>query len=159
MSVLKSLAIVVLLGLTQISFAVLPVAAPVKPAELKYSLDFILQQVLIKKNIPFRADLEIPKLFVESKTPLKQFQDAVEQQWGFRPDIITNAYVVQSNEIYLLDEAAYYDQTKRCIDDSLAHELTHYVQVKYKKYDLNDESLEWDAVEIQTWFRETFCKL
>ncbi len=43
------------------------------------------------------------------------------------------------------------------MDDSLAHELVHYVQVKYQKFDLNDESLEWDAVDIQTAFREKFC--
>ena len=128
------------------------------PAQLQFTGDFILKQILIKKNLAFRPELELPKLFLESTTPLLQFQDAIFPQWGFRPEVFTNAYSVGTNEIYLLDEAKYYTEKRRCMDDSYAHELTHYVQSQYQKYDLNDESLEWDAVEVQTWFREAFCQ-
>ena len=125
---------------------------------LKYDLKFILTKVLEYKHLDFKNDIALPPLFLKSKTPLNQFQDAIESQWGQRPKEFTNAYAIKSNEIYLLDDADYYKKTGRCIDDSLAHELTHYVQVKYQNFDINDESLEWDAIDIQTWFRENFCK-
>lgn len=144
------------------SFLITPLiqAGPsIPPAQLQFSYDFILKQVLLKKNKPFRPELARPPVFVASQTSLQQFQDAIEPQWGFRPDIFTNAFADQKNQIYLLDDAEYYQKNQRCIDDSLAHELTHYVQSKYQGFDLNDESLEWDAVEVQTWFRQTFCKL
>lgn len=128
------------------------------PAKLKYSFEFIQQHVLVSKNKTLRSDIERPKIFYASRTPLRQFQDAIEPQWGFRPEVITNAYVVANNEIYLLDEASYYKKNKRCIDDSLVHELTHYVQAKYQNFDMNDESLEWEAIDIQNQFREKFCK-
>jgi hypothetical protein len=130
----------------------------VAPAQLQNSFEFIFKQVMIKKNQVFNPRLDLPQLFVESLTPLKQFQDAIEPQWGFRPDVFTNAFADLRNEIYIIDEADYYRRNQRCMDDSVAHELTHYVQSKYQKFDLNDESLEWDAIEVQTWFRENFCK-
>lgn len=101
----------------------------------------------------------MPAIYYKSQTPLKQFQDAIQKQWGMRPDVFTNAFAVANNEIYILDDAGYYEEHKRCMDDSLVHELVHYVQVKYLNWDINDESLEWDAIEIQTEFREEFCKL
>ncbi len=129
-----------------------------KTVKLKYDLRFTLEKVLEYKKLKFNPDIHLPPLFLKSKTPLKQFQDAIESQWGTRPNQFTNAYSVLNNEIYLLDDADYYRKTGRCIDDSLAHELTHYVQVKYQNFDINDESLEWDAIDIQTWFREHFCR-
>lgn len=127
--------------------------------KLQFTEDFILEQVLLKKNLSYRPDVLKPKLFVESKTKLSYFQEAMLPQWGFKPNIFTNAFAVLKNEVFLSDGAAYYKKHKRCVDDSMAHELTHYVQTKYQNYDLADESLENEAVEIQTWFRETFCKL
>lgn len=129
------------------------------PAQLKYSTDFILHQVLFKKNIVFRSDIPKPEFFYESSTSLMQFQDAIEKQWGFRPAVFTNAYAFEKNQVYMTDGRDYYDHVNRCMDDSVAHELTHYVQAQYQHFDLNDESLEWDAVDVQTWFRENFCKL
>lgn len=127
---------------------------------LKYTPECILQAVLAKKHQEFKPEVPMPAVYVESKTPLKQFQDAIEPQWGMRPDSFLNAYVFARNEIYLLDEARYYQQTGRFIDDSLAHELTHYVQVMYQHFDLSggDDSLEADAIDVQTWFREEFMK-
>lgn len=129
------------------------------PSQLKYEVDFLFSQVLEKKQQIKNTNIKFPKIYYASKIPLKQFQDAVEKQWGMRPDSVTNVYAVDNNEIYILDDAEYYESVKRCMDDSLVHELVHYVQVKYLNWDLNDESLEWDAVEIQTDFRNEFCPI
>ena len=148
-----------LILILSLAFSTLTFAAPVPaPAELKYPVEFLFQKVLEKKRQVKNDNIPFPKIFYASKTPLKQFQDAIESQWGFRPDVFTNAYSVVNNEVYILDEAAYYAKHGRCMDDSLVHELVHYVQVVYLKWDLNDESLEWDAIEIQTEFRNEFCK-
>ncbi len=130
---------------------------PTKPAQLKYSTAKIFDFVLSAKNKTLDTSIQFPKIYFKSKTPLKQFQDAIEKQWGQRPAEITNAFANDNNEIYLMDDQDYYIKAGRCMDDSLAHELTHYVQSKYQKFDLNDESLEWDAVDVQTQFREKFC--
>lgn len=129
------------------------------PAKLQHPVEFIFAKVLEKKRLAQRDDIPFPKFYYQSKTPLKQFQDAIEKQWGFRPDFFTNAFAVANNEVYILDEADYYRKMGRCMDDSVAHELVHYLQVKYQNWDLSDESLEWEAVDIQTAFREEFCKI
>lgn len=127
-------------------------------AKLRYSREFVLEKVLELKRQKFRPEIPVPLVLMESETPLKIFQDAIEAQWGMRPDFITNAFSVSHNMIFLSDDEAYYERTKRCIDDSLAHELTHYVQAKYQGFDLHDDSLEWDAIDVQTAFRETYCR-
>lgn len=152
---MKTLILILTLALT--SQTLLANEAAKKPAKLKYTVEFILEKVLEIKHLEKRADIPFPKFFFESSTPLKQFQDALEKQWGFRPDMFTNAFAVDNNEVYIMDDASYYKKNKRCMDDSVAHELTHYVQVKYLNWDLSDESLEWDAVEVQTEFRKRFC--
>ncbi|MBL7556138.1 MAG: hypothetical protein JNM24_09975 [Bdellovibrionaceae bacterium] len=126
-------------------------------AKLTYSSDTILDYVLAKKKLVRNPALAVPEILLESVTPLEVFQTALHEQWNFLPEFFTNAYSVKSNRIFLMDKKSYYDRLKRCIDDSLAHELVHYVQVVYQKWDLSDESLEWDAVDIQTQFREDFC--
>ncbi len=138
--------------------ALKPIKKP-RVVKLQFTADFILEQVLLKKNLSYRPEIAVPKLFLESKTKLSYFQEAMLPQWGFKPDVFTNAFAVMKNEVFLLDQAAYYKKHKRCMDDSMAHELTHYVQTKYQNYDLADESLETEAVEIQSWFREIHCKL
>lgn len=129
-----------------------------KPAKLRYEPEFIFQKMLEYKNKAYDSSIPMPKIYVESKTTLKDFQDAIEPQWGFRPDYFTNAYAVAQNTIYLLDDNAYYQRLGRCMDDSLAHELVHFIQAKYQKFDLNDEFLELEAMDYQTKFREEFCK-
>lgn len=127
---------------------------------LIYPTECVLKAVLAKKNIAFRPELELPSLRVESQSSLKEFQDAMEPQWKIRPDYFTNSYVVHLNRIFLMDDLAYYQRTGRFVDDSFAHELTHYVQVKYQGATLDgvDDSLEMDAIDVQTWFREEFMK-
>lgn len=131
---------------------------PIKTVKLKYTEEFILKKALEYKKKQFNSAIPLPTLFYESKTPLKQFQDAIEPQWGQRPEIITNAFVIHLNQIYLLDDAGYYQRLKRCLDDSLMHEYIHYIQAKYQNFDLNDESLELEAIDYQTQFREEFCQ-
>lgn len=147
-----------LILILSLALSTLAMAAPA-PAELKYPVEFLFKKVLEKKRQTQNDNIPFPKIFFESKTPLSQFQDAIEKQWGFRPDVFTNAYSLMNNEVYILDDAAYYSSHGRCMDDSLVHELVHYVQVKYLNWDLNDESLEWDAIAVQTEFRDEFCKL
>lgn len=128
------------------------------PAALRYSPQFLLMKTLELKKLQMRSDIEVPLIRFESQTALVDFQDAVEKQWGFRPGVFSNAYSVEKNQIFISDNEDYYSKNGRCMDDSVVHELTHYLQVKYQKWDLNDESLEWDAIEKQTQFRELYCK-
>ncbi|MBX3234258.1 MAG: hypothetical protein KIT84_04175 [Labilithrix sp.] len=138
-------------------------AAVIAPAadvvRLRYEPQFVLEKVLEQKQRPFDAAKPFPAIKFASEITLTEFQDAIETQWGFRPDVITNAYSVVENTIYLMDDAAYYSQHGRCIDDSLAHEITHYVQVVYQGWTLEaaDDSIEVDAVYMQRWFRQEYC--
>ena len=127
-------------------------------AQLKYEPLFILKQILKHKDLAYKPEIPFPDLFFASKTQTEIFQEDIFPQWGFKPDFITNVYVAHSNHIYISDDQSYYDEMKRCMDDSLAHELTHYIQYKYRGWDLNDDSLEWDAIDTQTWFRENHCQ-
>lgn len=133
---------------------------PSKTVSLKYSEEQIFDFILQFKNKSKVSTIPLPRLRLKSQTSLKEFQDAIEGQWGQRPAEITNAYIIALNEIYLMDDADYYQKLGRCLDDSLAHELTHFYQVKYQGYtpDGNDDFFELDAIEIQTAFREKFCQ-
>lgn len=157
---LRIVSFILILG--QFSFGAISKPTTVRAktvAKLQFTTEAILKQVLLKKNLQFKPEIPMPVLNLQSKTPIKKFQDAIEPQWGFRPEAFTNAFIILKNEIYLMDDAAYYKKMKRCIDDSMAHELTHYVQVKYQNYDISDDSLEMEAIDVQTWFRENFCKI
>jgi hypothetical protein len=125
--------------------------------ELRFPLECILKAVASHTNTVLDPEIPLPTLYLESKIPVKQFQDAVEPQWSFRPDVVTNAYITERNEIYMTDLLWVYEKRGRILDDSLAHELTHYIQVKYKNMDLRDnDAAEMDAIAAQTWFRETY---
>lgn len=135
---------------------VAPAAKPQPPARLSFQPDCILEEVARKKGRTLDPKKPLPRIRLESETPLKDFQDAVEQQWGSRPDVFSNAYSLKTGEIFLIDEAAYYRRLKRFIDDSLAHEYAHYLQVVYDGSDLMNDpwgSYEAEAIDLQTWFR------
>lgn len=127
-------------------------------ARLCYAPGEILAAVAGQMNLTLRPDVEPPAVLMASETPLKRFQDAVERQWGMRPDQILNVYAVSTNEIYLLDDPGYYVRLRRSVDDSLAHECVHYLQVRYRGNSLENDAdtLESEAVHFQTWFREEF---
>jgi hypothetical protein len=126
-------------------------AAP--PAKLRFEPQFVLAEVARRMNITLRPEVPVPAVFLESSTPLRQFQDAIAAQWQFRPHVFANAYAVGRNEIYLIDDASYYKRVGRTIDDSLAHEFAHYLQVRYLNADLEDPSLETEAIAVQHEFQ------
>jgi hypothetical protein len=137
-----------------------PFSAFAESMPLTYSTECVLKAILKHKGLEFRPEIELPGLKLGSQSSLKEFQDAMEPQWKMRPDYFTNAYAVHLNQIFLMDDLAYYQRTNRFVDDSLAHELQHYVQVKYRGWSLDgaDDSLELDAINVQTWFRDEFMK-
>jgi hypothetical protein len=83
-------------------------------------------------------------------------QTAAERQWGFRPEVFTTTYATASNEVYLIDEARLYDRYGGTLDDSLAHELVHYIQAHYLGDRFTTDWSESEAVEVQGWFRREF---
>lgn len=140
--------------------ALLTMAAPVgADSTLRVRLQMeprqILESVARQMNVTLDPDQPLPPIHLESVTPLRQFQDAVVVQWKFRPPKVANVYVVARNEIYLSDDAGYYRRMKRTLDESLAHEFAHYLQVRYFGANLADEDCETEAVAIQVAFRDT----
>ena len=129
-------------------------APPAEPVKLRFDPRFVLEAVAQRMEVTLRPDVPLPAVFVESTVPLRQFQDAMEVQWQFRPHLVANSYAIARNEIYLSDDPSYYRRFKRTIDDSLAHELVHYIQVQYFQEDLASDSCEVQAAEIQRWFRD-----
>jgi hypothetical protein len=130
--------------------------APLAPVKLRFDPPFVLELVAQRMQVTLRPDVPLPAIFVESTVPLRQYQDAMEAQWRFRPPVVSNAYAIERNEIYLSDDASFYRRLKRTIDDSLAHELVHYVQAKYFNEDLSTDGCEIQAAEIQRWFRDEY---
>ena len=125
------------------------------PLELRFEPRFVLEAVAREMNVTLRPEIPLPAVLRASTTPLRRFQDAMARQWGFRPHVFANAYAIARNEIYLMDDPAYYARMNRTLEDSLAHELVHYIQVHYFKADLTDPSCEIDAIAVQERFRES----
>lgn len=126
-----------------------------KPMKLQFEPAFILEAVAHRLDVDLRPQIAFPAIRLESVTSLEQFQDATEQQWGFRPERFVNAFVAGTNEIYLIDDPAYYAESGRTLAESLAHELAHYVQARYGRASLYDWA-ECEAVTVQKWFREMY---
>jgi hypothetical protein len=124
------------------------------PATLRHEPRFILETVARRLGVALRPEIPSPAIFFESTTSLRQFQQAIAAQWGFRPRVFANAYVAARNEIYLIDDPALYARLGYSLDESLAHELVHYLQVQYMRADLADPTCESDAVAVQLWFRD-----
>ena len=129
-------------------------AAAPGPVQLRFDPRVVLEAVARRMQVTLRPEVPMPAVFVESRVPLRQYQDAMEAQWRFRPPLVSNAYAIVRNEIYLSDDASFYRRLRRTIDDSLAHELVHYIQARYFQEDLATDGCEMQAVEIQRWFRE-----
>jgi hypothetical protein len=156
---ISALLITITLAGSLITFSTTSAQVRPDPVRLQFDPHFILQSIAREMNIPLSADVPLPQIFFESTTPLRRFQDALAAQWGFVPDVFSNAYAAQRNEIYLTDDAAYYARLGRTLDDSLAHELAHYLQVRYLKADLADPTWENDAVAVQGAFRDAHAPL
>jgi hypothetical protein len=143
---------------TVVMVVFLALSIQAKDVQLRYTPEFVLSKVLeIMKKTPSQQSL--PEIRFASQSRLKDFQDDVESQWGFRPEVMTNAYVAHLNRIYLLDSSNFYQKYDRCLDDSMAHELVHFVQVRYMKIPIEqfDDSMEWQAVDVQNEFRALYC--
>lgn len=120
----------------------------------------ILQLTMAELNVTPRAEIPVPRLRLESETPLSEFQDAVEVGWHFRPDVFMNVYTPASNQIFLMTAPGSY-RNGRSIYDSLAHEYTHFIQVKYRNTPLDQfgDAEEAQAVDVQTAFRQKYGAL
>ncbi|MBI5240743.1 MAG: hypothetical protein HY926_09745 [Elusimicrobia bacterium] len=144
---------------SQLSAAVkaTPIKGYVQP---RYDLQCVFTGVLAIMGKAAKADIPMPALYLQDKTPLKQLQDAVEPQWNMRPDMFVNVYSAAQNAVYVMNEAEYYRKLGRFVDDSIAHELAHYVQVKYRGIRIEDfdDGLEGEAVSVQTEFRDRYMK-
>jgi len=114
-----------------------------------------LQIVARRMRVELDPGVPAPAIRFESVTSLERFQDVTERQWGFRPKRFVNVFVAETNEIYLIDDPAYYAATGHTIDESLAHELVHYVQARYGRANFYDWA-EHEAVAIQKWFRTEY---
>jgi len=125
-------------------------------ATLQHDPGFILEAVAGRMGITLRPELAPPAILLESRTPLERLQAAAERQWGFRPQVFTTTYASAGNEIYLIDDAALYAQYGGTPDDSLAHELVHYLQATYLKDRFTTDWSESEAVAVQTWFRKEY---
>lgn len=124
-----------------------------RAATLNHDPQFILEAVARRMGVTLRLEIPLPAIRLESRTQLLRMQVAAERQWGFRPPVFLSTYAAASNEIYLIDEAALYENYPRTLDDSLAHELVHYFQAKYRKDRSDNEWSEIEAMAIQAWFR------
>lgn len=128
--------------------------AHAQPLKLGFDPWYILEAVARRLDVKLRPEIPLPAIHVASRTSLKQFQDAMEGQWGFRPHVFANGYAVARNEIFLFDAPGFYLQSNRTLEDSLAHEFVHYIQAQYWRDDLRQDGSETQAVDVQRWFRE-----
>jgi hypothetical protein len=134
----------------------LPGDLPARVARLQHDPQFILEAVAGRMGVRLRSDLAPPAILLESGTPLQRLQAAADKQWGFRPPVFVTMYAMESNEVYLIDKATLYGRDPATLDDSLAHELVHYIQANYLGDRVNTDWSELEAVAIQTWFRGKF---
>lgn len=152
-------------------------ASAAAPVRLRHEPRCILQAVAVMINedigrhrgpavsaaiLAAARDPGVPAVRVESATPLAEFLAAVKPQ-DPSVDRFSNFYAVGANKIYLIDEAAYYARfarsSRRSMEDSLAHEFVHYLQVRYLGYsvaDLASDDAEGMAISYQTMYREFF---
>jgi hypothetical protein len=136
------------------AFCLAPGVDGAEPLRLRLEPAFVLAQVAARMGVTLDPAIAPPAVLVESATPIARFREAIGAQWGFLPHAFGNAYAVERNEIYLIDDPSYYDRLGRTIEDSLAHELAHYVQIKYLDADLAASAWKQDAIAVQAWFRD-----
>lgn len=123
----------------------------------KYTPECIAMAIGKEMKITLNEEIPLPDMNYSSQTNLVDFQNAVEAQVGFRPDMFLNIYVPTENDIYVVDEAAMY-KNGRTIDDVIAHELVHFFQVKYEGSLVPSDYEEEEATFLQTWFRQKFME-
>lgn len=134
--------------------------AAIRRMPLRHDPKCVLEAVAFAMNVRLDPAVPAPALRLETQTPLAEFADAVQPQWGSRPDVFTNAYSPSADKVFLIEDADYYEKFKRDIADSLAHEYAHFIQVRYKGISIEtfSDSEESEAVHIQTWFRDNYIR-
>ena len=123
---------------------------------LSHSPREILEAVARLLHVDLRPEVPLPSIRLESRTPLPHFQNAVESSWQARPPVFSNAYAASTNEIFLADVAARRSTQGASLDEMLAHEMAHYIQARYWRADLNADGAEFQARQVQLWFREMY---
>ena len=123
-------------------------------ATLHHDPQRILEAVAQRMGIRLRPDIPVPVVRFESGTKLERMQAAAERQWGYRPETFANVYAIAENRIYLIDDADFYEQHARTLDDALAHEFVHYLQAIYRRDEFGSEWSEAEAIALQNWFRK-----
>lgn len=154
---MKTLIISFLLIFT-FSFNVIAASKYIPAEPIIEARDCVLQLIAPKMNTTIDPLKEKPRIRPETNTPLKDYQDSIEKFWGFRPDVFVNVFNPLQNEIFIMSQRHYYESKNRSVYDSLAHELVHYIQHSYHGADftVGDDSLEMQAIDVQTWFRDTY---
>lgn len=102
----------------------------------------------------------LPSIHLESRTTLAEFQEAVRPQEP-HATVFSNFFAVAANKIFLIEDEPYYTRLKRHIEDSLAHEYAHYLQVTYLGYtvaNLATDDAEFMAVEYQNNYRAAYVR-
>jgi len=135
-----------------------PIASPARVAALQHDPQFILEAVAKRMGVTLRPDISPPTIRLESRTVLARLQVAAERQWGFRPGVFTTMYATAANEVYLIDDDALYGTYGGTPDDSLAHELVHYIQAHYLGDRFTTDWSETEAIAVQTWFRGEYME-
>ena len=137
-----------------------PGSAAMRRMPLRHDPACVLSAVAFAMNVRLDPAVAPPALRLETQTPVREFADAMEPQWGMRPDRFTNAYAPGAGKIFLIEDASYYEKFGRDIADSLAHEYAHFIQVRYKGLDVANfgDNEESEAVSVQTWFRDNYVR-
>ncbi|MFH2203372.1 MAG: hypothetical protein ABIJ96_09680 [Elusimicrobiota bacterium] len=132
-------------------------AEPVDYWPLAVDKACMLKTVAGKMGVTLKPDVAPPEVYLERQTEMTVFQDAMEKNYGQRPEIFHNVYLDNMNIIFLKDDALFYKKG-RTAEDSLAHEYVHFVQVKYRgaTRDGDMDAYEGEAIRIQEWFRTTY---
>jgi hypothetical protein len=128
---------------------------------LTYSPACILEAVSKKFNVKLRDDVPLPELFPHSTISIDEFKIAVRSNYPAEMNInfFNNMYLSESNAIYVNNKRPFVGENGRTPDDILAHELTHYLQSKYRNYTFEQstsDDAENSAALIQSWFRDKF---
>lgn len=97
---------------------------------LRHEARCILAAVAHHLGIALRSEVSPPAVRYSSTAPLSEFQSAVHTVSPLRPNAVSNTYIAGPNVIFLTDDPAYYQQG-RTLDDSLAHEYTHFIRNRY----------------------------
>ncbi|MBI3298251.1 MAG: hypothetical protein HYZ75_08815 [Elusimicrobia bacterium] len=135
-------------------------SAAIPRMPLRHEPKCVLEAVAFAMNVRLDPSIAPPPIRLETETPLAEFADALQPQWGSRPEVFTNAYSPSADRIFLIEDAGYYGRLKRDIADSLAHEYVHFIQVRYKGLPISQfgDSEESEAVHVQTWFRDHYIR-